>query len=84
MPALYVLHYVYLMPVEVKGSIWSSGIPGDPPCGYVESNPGPLQEQQVLLTAELSMQQKSVHANQSAFPDTSVREVLLADLGLYS
>lgn len=28
----------------------------EPPCGFWEQNPGPLQEQQVLLNAEPSLQ----------------------------
>lgn len=44
---------------------WWNGSPGtgatdrcELPCGYQELNPGPLEEQQVLLTTEMSLQPK--------------------------
>lgn len=48
---------VFLVPVEKRalnllGLVWQR----EPPCGWWESNLGPVKEQQVLLTAEASLQ----------------------------
>ena len=46
----------YLVLLEVRGQVRFSGTKvtdGDePPCGFWESKPGPLQKQQVFFTSE--------------------------------
>jgi hypothetical protein len=51
------------MPAETRRRVVGSGTEvtvssgyNEPPCGCWESNPGPLEEQPVLLTAEPSLQ----------------------------
>lgn len=50
--------HICLVPAEVrKQGILGTKITDDcePPCGCLEENPDPLQEQQVLLTSEPSL-----------------------------
>lgn len=45
---------VYALPTKAKSELWVSGATGicELPCWCSESNPGPLEEEPVLLTAE--------------------------------
>ena len=60
LPACMYMCHVHVVPMEARdgGSVRSPGtgvIDGcEPPCGCWESNLGPLEEQQMLLTAEPS------------------------------
>jgi hypothetical protein len=59
LPTCMSVYHVHAVPRETKGGSrvpWT-GVTDtcEPPCRYRESNSGPLEEQPVLLTAELSL-----------------------------
>ena len=69
------LHFVLIESEEIKRGHWilRTGVMNDcePPCGCWELNPGPLQDQPVLLTSE-----PSVHSQ----PSLSVTNFLLPEI----
>jgi len=52
------ISHLWLVPVQARGRCQIPGVTDSckPLSGSWESNPGPLEEQQVLLTAEPSLQ----------------------------